>query len=641
MEDQDIDKELAKRIARDRENAVRVSNLAKERLSRLDQTWRYDPGNNGDIEMSARIHNIRMKPIKSLQAIADSSFHAMVEVQKTTETSSDDETIHLWYGNRFSNTNENLGSIWVVPFSHPVIAVATSKTDIGEPVDCKDEGLTLESVTPFASAVFDEVRPEISGHYVPGGRVYKSKPISAQSSKTKPTAGLKAVKFGMSKEQAQAFIARMSGVMVIIGAPGSGKTTVALQRIRFLLDQQELRTERNAIPFKPELTKVFLANQNLEFHANVLLEKELQIPFSFDIINGVESFVADYLENSWKVRNRATRIRDESTNSQNYARKAIVGIAEASDLSGLWSTYENQIKDRLSKVNETLWSRRFGGAVEPLVGSLKVAAEESKESNDPNNSRLSMERLYVKVNRQYDRSRQKIRLKSRSELEPFETKFKQSYERARGQVRLNLQKDLEAFDKKFKRSYERALHQIKSTAKKEVKAFDKQFVNLYERATEQILIDSQPTLEAIEKTFNKTYLLARQQIQDTPRKEEIVVFDKPFAELYKKVRVYLIEELESYGGEHHERNIRARRTIMPTSPTKSHSFSDSFIELFETTRDEILSSSLLESSAVDDKFKQTYQNARKPVSEPSSEAIASFDKPFTDLYEYVRTQIRR
>lgn len=650
MEDQDVDKELAIRIARDGENAVRASKLAKEKLSQSDKTWSYDPENDGDIEMSARIHNNRRKLNKSLKAIADSSFHAMVEVQTTTETSSDDETIHLWYANNNTNTYEDMEGIKVLSWTHPGFQVAIS-SDIGERIDFKSEGLVLRSVTPFARAKFDQVRPEISGVYEPGGRVYKSKPISAQNSehankiiqqsKIEPTTGLKTVKQGMSREQVQAFIARMSGVMVIIGAPGSGKTTVAFQRIQFLLDQQELRIERNAIPFKPELTKVFLANQNLEFHANVLLEKELQIPFSFDIINGVDSFVADYLENSWKVRNRATRIRDGSTNSQNYARKAIVGIAEASDLTGLWLAYENQIKDRLSKVNETLWSRRFGGAVEPLVSSLKKVAEDTKESNDPNNSRFSMERLHLKVNRQYDRARQKIRLKSRSELEPFETKFKQSYERARGQVRLTVQKDLEAFDKKFKRSYERALHQIKSTTKKEVRAFDKQFVNLYERATEQILIDSQRTLDAIEKNFNKTYLLARQQIQDTPRKEEIVVFDKPFAELYKKVKVYLIEELESYGGEHHERDFRARRKLLPTSPTKSHSFSDSFIELFETTRDEILSSSLLELSAVDDKFKQTYQNARKQVTEPSSEAFASFDKPFTDLYAYVRMQIRR
>ena len=549
MEDQDVDKELAKRIARDGENAVRASKLAKEKLSQSDQTWSYDPENDGDIEMSASIHNNRRKLNKSLKAIADSSFHEMVEVQTTTETSSDDETIHLWYANDDTNSYEDLEGIKVLSWTHPGIRAAMNLSDIGEPYDFKSEGLTLRSVTPFARAKFDKVRPDISGDYEPGGRVYKSKPISAQSSehaikinqqsKTEPTAGLKAVKQDMSGEQVQAFIARMSGVMVIIGAPGSGKTTVAFQRIQFLLDQQELRIERNAIPFKPELTKVFLANQNLEFHANVLLEKELQIPFSFDIINGVNSFVADYLENSWKVRNRATRIRDGSTNSQNYARKAIVGIAEASDLTGLWLAYENQIKDRLSKVNETLWSRRFGGAVEPLVSSLKKVAEDTKESNDPNNSRFNMERLHLKVNRQYDRARQKIRLKSRSELEPFETKFKQSYERARGQVRLTVQKDLEAFDKKFKRSYERALHQIKSTTKKEVRAFDKQFVNLYERATEQILIDSQRTLETIEKNFNKTYLLARQQIHDTPRKEEIVVFDKPFAELYKKVKVYL------------------------------------------------------------------------------------------------------
>jgi len=49
------------------------------------------------------------------------------------------------------------------------------------------------------------------------------------------------VKLEMTPAQVKAFISRMNGVLLVTGAPGTGKTTVALQRVRFLYDQQSLR----------------------------------------------------------------------------------------------------------------------------------------------------------------------------------------------------------------------------------------------------------------------------------------------------------------------------------------------------------------------------------------------------------------
>jgi replicative DNA helicase len=78
-----------------------------------------------------------------------------------------------------------------------------------------------------------------------------------------PKTGLKAVKLDMTRDQIQAFVSRMSGLMIITGSPGPGKTTVAFQRIRFLFDQQDQRESGGRlVKYAPELTRVFLANEN-------------------------------------------------------------------------------------------------------------------------------------------------------------------------------------------------------------------------------------------------------------------------------------------------------------------------------------------------------------------------------------------
>lgn len=358
-----------------------------------------------------------MRDIVSLQAIMNSSFHAMVEVISETETSAGAGSKEVWYANKDSSINQVLG-VPVLSWTHPGIQVALS-ADIGEATSNAFDGLTLCDVIPVARAKFDAVRPEISGIYEPGGGVHPR-------TKTTPKVGLKAVKLDMSKDQVRAFIARMAGMMVITGAPGSGKTTVAVQRIRFLFDQQELRTEPKAIYFKPELTKIFLANKNLEKHARILVEKELQVPPEFNVITGVDSFIDDYLKKTWPVgfRNRATRVRVPNKNSQDVAREAIVGLADAEDLRGLWLVHEKQVVRRLVKVEESEWCKNISSnVVATLAGSIGNGFSDVRLSDEPNSSRISMDSLFRTVRREYEHVRNSLLNLSQEELESFDGEF--------------------------------------------------------------------------------------------------------------------------------------------------------------------------------------------------------------------------
>jgi len=105
----------------------------------------------------------------------------------------------------------------------------------------------LSEITPLARAKFQNVFPEIIGIYDPGGHF-------GQIEKVATTTGLKAVKLHMTRDQVHAFISRLRGVLFVTGAPGSGKTTVAFQRMRFLFDEGERRT---GVEYSPENSKIF------------------------------------------------------------------------------------------------------------------------------------------------------------------------------------------------------------------------------------------------------------------------------------------------------------------------------------------------------------------------------------------------
>ena len=77
-----------------------------------------------------------------------------------------------------------------------------------------------------------------------------------------PKTGLKAVKLDMTRDQIQAFVSRMSGLMIITRRQ-TGQDYSAFQQIRFLFDQQDQRESGGRlVKYAPELTRVFLANEN-------------------------------------------------------------------------------------------------------------------------------------------------------------------------------------------------------------------------------------------------------------------------------------------------------------------------------------------------------------------------------------------
>ena len=159
--------------------------------------------------------------------------------------------------------------------------------ELGEEEDIGAYGYTLVTVKPLVRAKFSKILPDISGLYEPGGSV---RPEESKA----PTTGLKAIKLDMTRDQVRAFISKMDGMMLVSGAPGSGKTTVGMQRIRFLYDQQEVRkADLKNVTYSPELTRVFLANQNLIDYSKKMLEKDLNIPSG--IVELVNTFIKEYL----------------------------------------------------------------------------------------------------------------------------------------------------------------------------------------------------------------------------------------------------------------------------------------------------------------------------------------------------------
>ena len=418
--------ELEKRVFRDQGNAEAVVLSAQNERARFRSPTLSGSGLHGPTEHDLDRRDHVEKRLASFEAIMADPFQVMLEVY--TEIIKEDGEIiekeQLWYANVDSSVNEvfrnGSSRIAVLSWTHPGVQLALSM-DIGDFRDVRESGLKLHSVETLVKARFDTVVPEISAVYQPGGAV---RPRPAAQQKT----GLKAVKLHMTKEQVQAFVSRMSGLMIVTGAPGSGKTTVAFQRIRFLFDQQKERvlTDR-MVQYAPELTRVFLANPNLAGQAKYLLEKQLAIP-AF-VVEGVNKFVSQYLDQVWLYKHNARPRQKKLSRLEIAAKTSILGLSDHHDLVRLWERYEDQIADRLQRATETRWAGLANGDengdkrnLDALASALRRAAENAPIGREPMLSTLSMTAVFTKVSRPYTHARSRM---SATDRRQFDEAFQQ------------------------------------------------------------------------------------------------------------------------------------------------------------------------------------------------------------------------
>jgi len=376
------------------------------------------------IQKGAHLIDFNQSRYSTLRCILTTPFHAMVEVVTETENARGDlsEQTAIWYANtntKVTEILENTGKrIIILPWTHPGIQIALSEK-LGIFHDIDSTRYRLTGVKPLARAKFTQVLPSLIGLYDPGGRT-ESYPERAAL-----ITGLRAVKLDMTPEQVNAFIGRMDGMMLVTGAPGSGKTTVALQRIRFLFNQQ-LEIQGLNVAYSEKATRVFLANENLIPYTRNLLVEELEIPAS--VVEYVPQFMTDYLDYTWQYKHRARPRMRQIHPLEVRARKAFWGLCTSKDLKGVWKVFEHQVASRLSQTNQTTWvfkEKLTNKVSEDYLGALigdTLSASNFNEGDDPIKSQARMGFLYSKVNKSYERLRESL---SQSKKDYFDTKFQQ------------------------------------------------------------------------------------------------------------------------------------------------------------------------------------------------------------------------
>ena len=241
---------LDERIARDTANATRVCEAARGELDRHKK-----PSFKPRVDITRGVAKSQLEILggleedaRALRAIADDPFHAMLEAEIERP---DGRLRVLWYANKDTRANQRLTvdgtKINVLAWTHPGFQKGLTG-ELEEWVEFSPRGFNITGVRPSARARFTQTAPTVAGLYDPGGRVK-----GVVQPPRRAVAGLKSVKLDMTLEQVEAFTARMDGVVVVTGAPGTGKTTIALQRIRFLFDQQDLRDGSGNVPYAPAL----------------------------------------------------------------------------------------------------------------------------------------------------------------------------------------------------------------------------------------------------------------------------------------------------------------------------------------------------------------------------------------------------
>jgi len=411
---------LDNRVQRDQENAHSATQLAREALRQFS-TYGPIPDIHGPSENTKIRESENHRRHADLLAIRNVPFHVMAEVEATTLQNGKEQIFQqILYAHENTRTNNPLthngGRINVMSWTHPAIQIALTR-DLHEIIDIKAHGYTLMGIKPLARARFSQVLPSIVGLYEPGGIVGKKKD-------EKRATGLKAVKLQMTKDQVDAFLSKMNGMMLVTGAPGSGKTTVAMQRIRFLYDQQGERVSHDQnVRYEENLTKIFLANENLITYSKELLEKGLQIPAS--VVELVDTFLGTYLNDLWTFKHGANPRRRKLFHLEDRARLAFFGLCGEKDLRNCWQAYEEQIASRLAMADEAEWllsptTGRKALSAMMLAVALKSSAKVGM-GRDPLSSRLTMDALYNQVEKNYESTRRFMQ--ENGALGRFDTEF--------------------------------------------------------------------------------------------------------------------------------------------------------------------------------------------------------------------------
>lgn len=411
---------LESRVKRDQENALNASEAARVTLEQF-RPYSDSPSILGSTSNAKEKELQAKRQQADLLAIRNNPFHAMAEVEAETLNNGKTQTLkQLLYAHEETRTNNPLlhngDRINVMSWTHPAIQIALTR-ELRETVDIKARGYTLRAITPLVRAKFSQVLPVISGLYEPGGMVGAKKA-------EKHATGLKAVKLQMTKDQVDAFLSKMNGMMLVTGAPGSGKTTVAMQRIRFLFDQQDERISHDQnVRYSENLTKIFLANDNLITYSKDLLENGLQIPSS--VVEPVNDFINSYLNDVWDYKHGATLRRKKLFHLEERARMAFFGLCNEQDLRRLWQTYESQIAARLAEADEAQWiyfpeTTQKCTAAEQLASSLN-AMNSIPPNGEPLSSKFSMDALYRRIHKEYEATR--ISMQNGGFLEIFDSAF--------------------------------------------------------------------------------------------------------------------------------------------------------------------------------------------------------------------------
>jgi hypothetical protein len=363
--------QIVSRVERDKRNASQAQLDAKAQLGRKYSSLT-DPG-------FARLSR------QSFESISRTPFHAMVEVE--VEFANGETREQLWYGHEGVSVNSPLNGVNVLAWTHPGLQAALTE-DLGDYAELfaggykggKRNKIVIVGVCSKARARFRRVSPEIVGLYEPGGVfVEDARPVQSR------TVGLKAVKLDMTRDQSRAFRSAMSGLLMITGAPGSGKTTVAFQRIRFLIDQQDSMGDSSALRYDFQNTKIFLANPNLIQFSKKFLEQELDVPSSS--IEQVGELINRYIAATWDWKNGAQPRRRAMTSLEHKARDSMLSLCGDEELRSCWKRYEKQIAERFSNARGYEWERWAGSkgiATEKLSDALRqISARRSGNTQKP------------------------------------------------------------------------------------------------------------------------------------------------------------------------------------------------------------------------------------------------------------------